>query len=120
MVNKIIVIFLLMTSLCYADIDGVAIEDVKDHAKIAHKLNEIIGKINSDMNDRPKKAVLNVLKQHYEVTAMELRVLRSNLSKTRATVGDPTGTVADVKTKFLKLMDTLDSAPTPQHVEVIP
>lgn len=120
MANKIIVIFLLITSTCYAEIQPVNIEDIKDHGKIANKLNEIISKVNQELDEKTDKPSFNLVKLHYETTARELYVLRGNLSQVRAKVGDPTGTIADVRTKFLKLMDTLDESAVPQHAKVTP
>lgn len=118
MLNRVFIILMVMTSIAYAEIGPVSIEDVKDHNKVASKLNEIIFSVNNELNKKASNESVQVVKAHYEITAKELGILRGNLSKVRAKVGDPTGTVADVRTKFIKLMDTLDSAP--QHVAVTP
>ena len=109
-----------MTSVCYAEIKSVDINDVKDHSKIANKLNEIISQVNSDMNKKASAQEVKTVNTHYQTTAQDLQVLRGNLANVRKMVGDPTGTVADVRTKFLKLMDTLDTSVVPTHTGVNP
>jgi len=46
-----ITILLMSTNLVFAEITPVTIDDVKDHDKIAQKLNKIIDKINQDQKD---------------------------------------------------------------------
>jgi len=117
MVNKIIILLLvvMMSSVCYANISNVTIEDVKDHARIADKLNEIIKYVNKDINSKADKKTVDLIQCHYQTTSQDLQILRGNLYNIRSRVGDPTGTVGDIRTKFLLLMDTIDSSPTPQH-----
>ena len=117
MASKIILIFLLMTSVCYAEISNVTIDDVKDHPKIMNKLNEIIGELN-----REKVASDNKLNKTYDMTyktKYDVELLKYNLGRMSTIVGQPDPTAGSIKTKFLLLMDTIDKSPS-QHIKVSP
>jgi len=118
MVNKILIIIFIMTSVCYAEITKFTADDVRNHGKLAEKLNSMVDEVNSSLNKKGTVSDISDVRNHVYITTNKLSSLSSKLSKVRATVGDPTGTVTDVRTKFILLMDTLDS--TPQHTEIHP
>ena len=120
MANKIIIIFFLMTSTCYADIPYISKEDVKSHGKIRQTLNMIIYRVNTEDSKKASIQEVNIVNTHYQATAQDLQYLRGKLSSIRKTVGDPEATAVGIKTKFLLLMDTLDKSPVPQHTAVTP
>lgn len=119
MVLRIIAILMVICATAYAEIDPVSYEDVKDHQKIKDKLNQIIDEVNTDISKKASKAdiaQMPVIRAKADQANENVRLMSNNLKVIRATVGDPGGTVTDVRTKFIKLMDTLDAVST--HVEV--
>lgn len=135
--GKIIIIFMLMASVAYAELSPITIEESKDHKTLSDKINQLVREINynkklsdrtdaqlQDANVVTQKAIndnkksIGLVRSHYEVTSASLTALFSNLTSIREKVGDPTGTIADVRTKFITLMDTIDASP--QHIKVKP
>ena len=48
---SIVASMLIIYSICYAEIQSVSIDDIKDHEKITAKLNRIIDVVNQDRKD---------------------------------------------------------------------
>jgi hypothetical protein len=125
--GKLILIILsifLIVSVAYAKIDSISFDDMKDHAKIASKLNEIISQVNYEMSKKADVEKVRVEMATKADNASFLSVSRSfdklskNLSVIHTTVGDPTGTISNTNTKLVKLMDILQTSS--QHVVVRP
>ena len=69
MASKILIAFFLMTSVAYAEMNYITIEDSKDHVKLVATINKLVGRANKDKADdkEEKKSLKKQFKYIYDV-----------------------------------------------------